>query len=789
MSFVYANAGSGPSAGGIGWYNFGNLTLKPGDTLTGLSGTLSDGTTVTFDLSAPSTSSMIYDAVGSPSYGTFGYVGYTGVLGNIILLNQRIGSADPSEIVISNIVVKDVDGNPVTNYVALVADAENTNIGESWNFNTDGGPWNLFTTVGFHLPTLTGIGTQSASIIGNSQLFMADYVLSTQAPKNMKFIGISPGGLEGLAIGFATTRVTIQKVIGDRINSNDQFSLTIAGTPSDTAITTGAVAGTQVETATVYGNAGSTYTINEAMAPGSVSTLANYKTVVSAINATPGGTTPPISALPISVTPALGDEIVYTITNAAPETFTKTVDKTFSDKGEILTYTVAIKNPNAFAVPNVTMVDPTPAGTTYVGNLLVSEPYTGTTPATGITITNLPAKTTATISWQVKVNDNMQISQINNTANISIPDGTSGNTNIVTTNVKNADLTSSGNFIKTVDKSNALPNEILTYFLTLKNTGNVPANNVVVSDPAPAGTTLVPGSITSTTPFSAISPSSITLNAPIPANGTTTISYQVKVGPNVPAINPIPNIANVDYTYTVDPNQPNGVKANGQSNLVNTNIINPKVDMTKTVDKGVAYIGQILTYNIIVKNTGNIAIDNALISDFIPNGTSYVPGSLIVDAPYTGMPNSIMLTNSLAVGDSVHITFKVNVTSMPNPNPMVNKATIDYLYTLNPSNPNGASGKSESNDAITLVFRNNYYQQINDLIASVALEEAALAAIANSEGAKIQAAIALNNITPAELLCINKSVQEMLDSISTLEAILKQKLNLVNCQINGDLGC
>lgn len=42
MSFAYANPTSGPSAGGIGWFNFGNLILSPGQTVTGLSGTLND---------------------------------------------------------------------------------------------------------------------------------------------------------------------------------------------------------------------------------------------------------------------------------------------------------------------------------------------------------------------------------------------------------------------------------------------------------------------------------------------------------------------------------------------------------------------------------------------------------------------------------------------------------------------------------------------------------------------------------------------------------------------------
>lgn len=45
MAFSYANPGSGPSAGGIGWFNFGNISIAPGQTLLGLTGTLNDGTT------------------------------------------------------------------------------------------------------------------------------------------------------------------------------------------------------------------------------------------------------------------------------------------------------------------------------------------------------------------------------------------------------------------------------------------------------------------------------------------------------------------------------------------------------------------------------------------------------------------------------------------------------------------------------------------------------------------------------------------------------------------------
>ncbi|MEG3040163.1 MAG: DUF11 domain-containing protein, partial [Erysipelotrichaceae bacterium] len=242
--------------------------------------------------------------------------------------------------------------------------------------------------------------------------------------------------------------------------------------------------------------------------------------------------------------------------------------------------------------------------------------------------------------------------------------------------------------------------------------------------------------------------------------------------------------------YTVDPALPNGKEETGISNTVETNIVKAQLSLNKTSDKNISYLGDTITYQILVKNNGNVALDLIELSDPIPNGTSYIPGSLSVSAPFSGTPaGGIILTNSLVPGASVAISFQVKVIAMPNPNPIENQAKADYKYTLNPLIPNGESGSLLSNKTSTLVFKNNYQQQISDLIESVALEEAALAAIANSEGAKIQAALAIHDITPEELLCINKSVQEMMDSLTMLEAILKQKLNIVNCQINGEKSC
>lgn len=789
MSFSYATPGSGPSAGGIGWFNFQNLTMNPGDSLTGLTGTLNDGTVVTFDMSlslvSGTTRSFVAKPVPTFPGANFGTAGYTGLLGNVAMYGNLISPPGTYAFTISNISVKDSLENPIPNYTVIVADAEQTNLGESWIWNTNGGAWQQLAQLGGNPPTLTGLGTATATITGTNLVQQSAYVLTTQTPSQLVLTAVDGNGSrQGFSIGFATTRVSFRKNVGDRLDAADQFVLNIAGTPNNQATTSGTASGIQAQTASIYAIPGNTYTLNEAMAPGSVSPLTAYTRVLSASNATPAGSVPPTGALPVNFTPALGDNVTYTILNAVPETFVKTVDKAYADVGDVLTYTVTIDNQNDFPVSNVLMTDATPAGTTYVGNLLVSAPYTGTTPAGGITISSIPANGSATVSWQVKVNTAPPIpTPITNAATVSVPGGTSGSTNVVTTQVSLARIV----MTKASDPSFVQPGDVVTYTITLNNVGNAAANNVVVTDVLPAGAALVPGSVTGATG----TPPALTLTSPIPAGGSAVVTYQLKVGANVPNPNPMLNTASAAYTYTVNPAEPNGASGTAASNTASVQVNQAKLSVVKNADKSISYIGEVITYQIAVKNSGNVPADNVVLTDLIPDGAQYLPGSLTVSEAATGDPTSaITLTAPIDPGATVSISFQVQVTDIPNPNPLVNTATADYAYTVDPALPDGVTASAASNPVDTLVFRYNFSQQITDLIDSVALEEAALAAVANAEGAKIQAMVAMGDVTAQELLCLNKSVADMMDSISTLEDILRKKLNAVSCQINSmGAGC
>lgn len=70
-------------------------------------------------------------------------------------------------------------------------------------------------------------------------------------------------------------------------------------------------------------------------------------------------------------------------------------------------------------------------------------------------------------------------------------------------------------------------------------------------------------------------------------------------------------------------------------------------------------------------------------------------------------------------------------------------------------------------------------EAVTDIITSVALQESALSHILNAEGEKMQKIIEMNHVTREELLCLNKSVELMVDAITRLEMILQAKLEVV----------
>lgn len=67
----------------------------------------------------------------------------------------------------------------------------------------------------------------------------------------------------------------------------------------------------------------------------------------------------------------------------------------------------------------------------------------------------------------------------------------------------------------------------------------------------------------------------------------------------------------------------------------------------------------------------------------------------------------------------------------------------------------------------------------SSILQSIALQEAGLAHIINAEGEKLQKVISMECVDVDDLLAVNKSVENMIDKITALEIILRDKLKSV----------
>ncbi|MEG1683114.1 MAG: hypothetical protein RR295_04735 [Oscillospiraceae bacterium] len=206
--------------------------------------------------------------------------------------------------------------------------------------------------------------------------------------------------------------------------------------------------------------------------------------------------------------------------------------------------------------------------------------------------------------------------------------------------------------------------------------------------------------------------------------------------------------------------------------------------LKKTATPAVIHPGDDVTITVTVTN--NSATDTAnpvTFKDVLDPTLTFVGGSVTVDGnPNGGNPNTGFSLGSMAPGASHVVVF--HATAGAGASPVKNVATGSYPF-LTSATGDVVSNTVPSNPVFLRRPLYDFRQASNDLAESVAHEQAALSHILNAEGEKIQAMLAVPGVTAAELLAINTSVQETVDSITALECALKQKLKVVKNQLVG----
>ncbi|MDA1626074.1 DUF11 domain-containing protein, partial [Bacillus cereus group sp. LD113LC] len=271
------------------------------------------------------------------------------------------------------------------------------------------------------------------------------------------------------------------------------------------------------------------------------------------------------------------------------------------------------------------------------------------------------------------------------------------------------------NTIKIGDKTFATIGDTITYTTTITNTGNIPANNVIFSDPLPSWTQFVTGSVVvDGTPLpSASIIDGVGINT-ISPNQTVTIIFQVQIVSNPTTFTPeLQNLAFVNFQYNVG-NALQAQPGNVETNVFVTSIHSAILSAVKTASTAFANIGDTITYTVLIQNSGNTNATNVNFSDLIPAGTTFVENSFTVNGNTIpgANPNSGVTIGTVSAGSSLTVTFQVIVTSTPPSNPITNVASIQFAFIVNPAAP-PVTGTITSNSAST---------QINNATVTTLLE-------------------------------------------------------------------
>ena len=403
--------------------------------------------------------------------------------------------------------------------------------------------------------------------------------------------------------------------------------------------------------------------------------------------------------------------------NVINPSVTKYVDKTSATAGDILTYTITIKNNDTITINNVNLIDTIPSCTSFVANSATINGVTvlgNPNPPSGLIVGSIGPGLTSTVTFKVAANtcpctviNNSYITYINSIGSIS-----SVQSNSITTNVICAPQVS---LIKSFSPPAVTTGDIITYTCGITNNGSVTMSNINFIDDIPTCTTFIPDSLTENGQLKpGYSPNTpgITLGNISPGS-MSTVTFNVRfIGCDCPNFtNTIKNTSKITYNYNLNQSIP--ISGTATSNTVSTPASCAKLQINKSANTTYVNPSKKITFNIGITNIGNTPANNVILFDTIPVCTTLdtTPCSIIVNGsclsgvnPQTGIPLGTINPNQtttisirvIAVDNLCECLTRNNKTNVEN------NTTATYVYTIDPSLPNGKSGSANSNTAIVM---------------------------------------------------------------------------------------
>jgi len=338
-----------------------------------------------------------------------------------------------------------------------------------------------------------------------------------------------------------------------------------------------------------------------------------------------------------------------------------TIPDNFDQVGDILTFNILLTNTGNVTLTNLVVIDP--------GCTLTGSPVASLAPG---------AQATVTASHTVTQAD-LNAGKFDNTANVSGAYRDANNVTHTATDSDVATVPAVQSPAVTIDKTSTTspnnfdqPGDILTYSIVIGNTGNVTLTNLTVTDLIAT----VTGS-----PVASLAPG---------ATANLTASYSVTQA-DIDA-GKVVNTATVTGTYTDSGSVTHNVTSSDQVSIPALQTGSVTLDKTSaTVPNTYDSVGDILTFNILISNTGNITLTDLVVND---------PGSTITGSPIS----SIVPGNSVTV-TATHVVTQDDIDQ----GIFENRASISGVY----HDSNNAPHTVTANDVATIPATQNGSLHIN----------------------------------------------------------------------------
>ncbi|UPK46545.1 hypothetical protein [Paenibacillus pabuli] len=203
--------------------------------------------------------------------------------------------------------------------------------------------------------------------------------------------------------------------------------------------------------------------------------------------------------------------------------------------------------------------------------------------------------------------------------------------------------------------------QTLTYLIEIMNSGNCPAMVRVLDSLSPE-TSLLPNSVLRDgTPLPGVSPERGIPAQEVAPGMTLRIHFQVIIVGIPPALKLV-NQAMVRYEFVT----PEGRTVEGEerSNLVEVNLVSSSLSLVLNADRVQTFVGDIVTYNLLVSNPGFVIGNDAMVTIPLPNNIEFLPGSVVMNEIFVpeATPDSGIMVGEVLPGKSIPIQFRVQVT-------------------------------------------------------------------------------------------------------------------------------